>query len=81
MESSQDDFELDFKNMKVKVSRHSINDQVIFKIIFPDKRKPLVVTRVRHADAYKFWTSIPEGRQREAEELGPSIVGYFKSIQ
>lgn len=54
MERSQDHFELDFGVVKIKVSRHSIVSQVIFKIVFPDKRRPLVITRARHADAYKF---------------------------
>lgn len=81
MERSQDNFELDYKGGKIKVSRHSIGNQVIFKIIFPDNRRPLVVTRAKHADAYKFWTSIPEGRLREAQEIGPLIVEYFKSFQ
>ncbi len=81
MERSQDNFELDFKGGKIKVSRHSIRSQVIFKIVFSDNRRPLVATRALHADAYKFWTSIPEGRQREAEEVGPLIVEYFKSFQ
>ena len=81
MERSQDNFELDFRGEKIKVSRHSIGPRVIFKIVFPGYTRPLVVTRAIHADAYKFWTSIPEGRQREAEEVGPLIVEYFKSFQ
>ena len=81
MEGSKDNFELDFKDGKIKLSRHSIGSQVIFKIVFPDNRRSLVATRARHADAYKFWTSIPERRQWEAEEVGPLIVEYFKSFQ
>ncbi len=81
MERSQDHFELNFKSGKIKVLRHSIGDKVIFKIVFSDRRQPLVVTRARHADGYKFWTSLPEGRQWEAEEVGSLIVEYFKSFQ
>ena len=81
MQSSQDNFELEYKGAKIKVSRHSIGSQVIFKIVFPDNRRPLVVTGGHRADSYKFWTSIPEGRQKEAEEVGPLITAYFKSFQ
>ena len=81
MERSQDNFELDFKKVKIKVSKHTIEKQVIFKITFPDNRPPLVITRAHHADSYKFWTSVPEGRQKEAMEVGPLIVEYFKSFQ
>ncbi len=81
MEKSQDNFELDFKDEKINVQRHSIGSQVIFRILFSNKRTPLVITRGTHSNAYKFWTSIPEGRQNEAEEVGPIISEYFKSFQ
>ncbi len=78
MEKTQDNFELDFKEGKIKVQRHSINSNVVFSVKFSDNRKPLVITRAIHANAYRFWTSIPEGRQEEAEEVGLTISEYFK---
>ena len=60
-------FELDFHNGKIKITRHSIGTQVIFRVVFADKKPPLVITRT-HSNINRFWTSIPEGRQREAEE-------------
>ncbi|OKS88709.1 hypothetical protein RG47T_4187 [Mucilaginibacter polytrichastri] len=27
----------------------------------------------------RFWTSLPEGRQVEAEKVGPLIARYFKN--
>jgi hypothetical protein len=80
MEKKQNSFELDFKDEKIQVYRHSVGTQVIFRIQFSDKKPPLVITRATHANAYKFWTSIPEGRQGEAEELGAIISEYFKTI-
>jgi hypothetical protein len=79
MVQDQNQFVLDFKDGKINVQRHSIGGQTIFKIIFSDKRSPLVITRALHANANRFWTSIPEGRQREAEEVGPLISEYFKT--
>jgi hypothetical protein len=81
MEKDQNNFVLDFKEGKINVQRHSISGQTLFKISFSDKRSPLVITRALHANMHRFWTSIPEGRQREAEEVGPLISEYFKTIK
>ena len=80
MEKSQDNFELDFKDGKVQIRRHSIGKDVIFQVAFSDGTRPLVLTRAKHSNAYKFWTSIPEGRQDEAEEVGLLISEYFKQF-
>ena len=79
MENSQDIFELDFKEGKIRVQRHFVASQTIYRIVFSDKRDPLVVTRALTDNAVRWWTSIPEGRQSEAEEIGPLIANYIKS--
>lgn len=81
MEKNPDNFELAFYGGKIKVQKHSPGAQVIFKIEFSDKRPLLVITRATHAEAHRFWTSIPEGRQLEAEEVGSFISEYFKTVQ
>jgi hypothetical protein len=74
-------FELDFEQGKIRVQRHSLSGQVIYRILFSDQRPALVVTRALHANANNFWTSIPEGRQVEAEMVGPAIAEYIQSLQ
>ena len=81
MERNQNDFTLDLKDGSIRVQRQSIGAQAIFRVTFSNKRTPLVVTRALHANAYRFWTSIPEGRQQDAEEVGALISEYFKSFQ
>ena len=81
MENSQDIFELDFKEGKIRVQRHFVASQTIFRIVFSDKRDHLVVTRALTDNAVRWWTSIPEGRQMEAEEIGPLIADYIKANQ
>ena len=44
-------------------------------------KKPLVLTRATGQDSDRFWTSIPQGRQKEAEEIGPLIGEYILSTQ
>jgi hypothetical protein len=72
-------FELEYKASRIQIHRHSINGQTIFRVIFPDNRKTLVITRPSNSDGARFWTSIPEGRQREAEEIGPLIAAYLQN--
>ena len=81
MKNDPNNFEIDFNDGKINVSQHFIGAQSIYKIIFSDKRPPLVITRATHANANKFWTSIPEGRLRETEEVGNLISEYFKTIE
>jgi len=81
MADQETNFELNFKDGKIRVQRHSIGGQVIFRVIFSNKTMPLVLTRALHANAHRFWTSIPEGRQQEAEEVGALISEYYKSFQ
>ena len=81
MENNPDIFDLDFKSGKIRVQRHCVANQTIYRIMFADKRPALVVTRALNENAAHWWTSIPEGRQREAEEIGPLITDYIKANQ
>lgn len=79
MENSGDIFELNFKDGRIRIQRHLVANQTIYRIVFSDKRNPLVITRALTENATRWWTSIPEGRQREAEKIGPLIEAYFKA--
>ena len=81
MENSQDIFELSFKQGRIRIQRYFVSSQTIYHVVFSDKRSPLVVTRALTDNAARWWTSIPEGRQREAEEIGPLIADYIKANQ
>jgi hypothetical protein len=51
---------------------------VIYIITFVDGRAPLAVNRATRFEGGFFWTSIPEGRQAEAESIGREIDKYLK---
>ena len=72
------EFEVTLEELTLQVTEHYIGEQRIFRIIFPDKRKPLVIT-VAQSLGKKFWTSVPQGRQEEAEKVGRLIALYFKN--
>ena len=52
----------------------------VFMIVFLDGTPRLAITRAIREDQSKFWTSIPEGRQREAERIGPLIVAHYQTM-
>lgn len=78
MERDTNSFELTYKEQTIKVQRHSISGTTVFRISFPGSRQPLVITEADHENANNFWTSIPEGRQKEAEEIGSLIAEFYK---
>jgi hypothetical protein len=78
MNPDSNNFELYYKDEIIKVQRNSIGSETIFRIIFINSRAPLAITRATHENASRFWTSIPEGRQREAEEIGRLIEEFYK---
>ena len=45
MEISEDIFELNFKDGMIRVQRHLVSNQIIYMVVFSDKRNPLVITR------------------------------------
>ena len=72
-------FEITLGGLVISVSEHRINNTAVFHILFSDKRKPLNITIAENSDGEKFWTSTPEGRQSEAEEIGKLVANYIRS--
>jgi hypothetical protein len=71
---------LEYKSVKIKVQEHLVANQTVYRVVFSDNRNPLALLRTTNG-ATRFWTSIPEGRQREAEEIGDLIAAHIKSKQ
>lgn len=63
--------------MDLKISEHEISNSRIFYVLFPDNRKPLSITKALPDSKRMFWTSVPQGRQVEAEKVGLLIDQYF----
>lgn len=72
-------FDIEFKNDLLRVTRHLIKDQEVYRISFSDQRKPLVITQASIGKNMRFWTSLPQGRQQEAEQIGTVIEQYLNS--
>jgi len=78
MLSTSETFELELNGVRMKVNELDIPQFTAFRVVFSSNRPPIVVARSKDADATVFWTSIPEGRQREAEGVGKLIEQYFQ---
>lgn len=71
------EFEIILRGQRVGVAEHYIGKNQIFRAVFADGKQPLVLTKTKSYEPGKFWTSIPEGRQKEAEEIGNLITEHF----
>jgi hypothetical protein len=72
-----DQFEVIYKEQSLPVEKLTIGANTLFRIGGIGKT-PLILTRAMGEDGKKFWTSIPEGRQNEALQIGPLIESYYR---
>jgi hypothetical protein len=78
---NNDSFVINYNGDTLKVKRELIANQTVYIVLFTDGKKPLFLNRAMAPDYSKFWTSVPEGRQPEAEEIGPLIQEQLQSYQ
>ena len=74
-------FELEPNGVKMWVEGLNLPGYTAFRVSFSSARLPIVVARATKDDGGKFWTSIPEGRQKEAEGIGKLIEEYHNSLK
>lgn len=74
---SGDAFQIEMNELSLQVTSHVINTSEVFRMIFSDKRPPLVVTEAV-SNGRSFWTSVPQGRQKEAAFFGKLIEEKLK---
>jgi hypothetical protein len=78
--SQQETFEIIYKEQSLPVERMMLGGFTCFRVGLIGKAV-LVVTRAEKEGGEKFWTSVPEGRQVEAEQIGPLIESYYRRQQ
>ncbi len=72
-------FEIQHQGKTLKVTEAEIRNRRIFHLQYDDGQKPLTITVARDNKDVKFWTSIPEGRQEEAEKVGKLIADHIRN--
>jgi hypothetical protein len=70
-------FSFESHNVTLTCERLDLPKYVAFRVSFSSEREPIVVARAKGMDRPFFWTSIPEGRQKEAEGVGKLIEEYL----
>jgi hypothetical protein len=71
-------FEIILPDITMIVTSHIVASDEVFRIEFSDGRPALVVHEALGGNR-PFWTSIPQGRQKEAEFFGARIAAYLKN--
>lgn len=70
-------FSIDAYGVIITCQRLDIPKQVVYYVKFSSARKAITVARAKFVDSDVRWTSIPEGRQKEAEGIGKMIDQYL----
>jgi len=70
-------FSIDAHGVIITCQRLDIPKHVAYFVKFSSARKPITVARAKFVDSDIRWTSIPEGRQKEAEGVGKLIDQYL----
>lgn len=71
-------FEIKYGSTTVYINPVELPDRLALHASFSSSRKPIVVIRAHRSNGDRFWTSVPEGRQSEAEGIGKLIEDYLK---
>ena len=70
-------FEIEYNGKQVVVESVESGKYVVYLARFKDQ-PALMLTRATDRNGARFWTSVPEGRQELAEEIGELIGEEIK---
>ena len=73
-------FEILYGKTTLFIKPVDMQDRLAFQVTFSSERKPLLVVRAKDFNGVRFWTSMPEGRQKEAEGVGELIENYIRAL-
>lgn len=79
MKIGLESFELELNGVKMEVQELDLPKQTAFRVVFSSSRPPIVVASYRTEKGEILWTSIPEGRKKEAAGVGKLIDQYFEN--
>ena len=72
-------FKLELSGVTMEVQELDIPKYTAFRVVFSSSRSPIVVSLFKDDAGHRLWTSIPEGRKKEAEGVGKLIDEYFEN--
>ncbi len=72
-------FKLELNGVTMDIQELDLPKYTAFRVVFSSSRSPIVVSLYKDAEGNRLWTSIPEGRKKEAAGLGKLIDEYFEN--
>ena len=72
-------FSFEAHGVIITCQKLDISKDPVYHVTFSSKRKPIVIARARFEESKIRWTSVPEGRQKEAEGIGALIDQYLST--
>ena len=70
-------YTIDYNGLMLTITEHYIEGSRVSHVKFANHLKPLNLVVVESTKGTKYWTSVPPGRQAEADEIGPLIGWYY----
>lgn len=77
--TSDEVFSFQAYGVTITCQRLPVAKQAVYYVSFSSARPPITVARAKFVDSDVRWTSIPEGRQKEAEGVGKLIDQYLEN--
>ena len=66
-----------YDGYQLSVTEAIIKGTRVFHVEFSNNIKPVNLVVVDNGKGFRFWTSVPQGRQAVADEIGPVIGKYY----
>ena len=79
--TDDENFSFEAYGVTITCKRIPVAKQAVYYVSFSSSRKPITISRAKFVDSDARWTSIPEGRQKEAEGVGALIDQYLATKQ
>lgn len=73
-------FQIVWREKELEVIPKKVGGDLVYIVRFPDRTPSLMLTLASKEKGGHFWTSVPEGRQKEAEVFGPMITEHYQAI-
>jgi hypothetical protein len=77
--TKDENFSFEAYGVTITCRKLDISKEVAYYVTFSSNRQPIVIARATFRDSDARWTSIPEGRQKEAEGIGTLIEQYLST--
>lgn len=73
-------FQIVWHETELEVIPKKLGGDWVYIVRFPDRTPSLMLTLATKEKGGHFWTSVPEGRQGEAELIGPIITKHYRLL-